>query len=122
MKLRRVKADDLKIGMFIVNPACSRFKHPFLRNKLSITSPRQLEKLRQYGILEVCIDIERSLGFSDLRPMGKASPTPPPESPIKKPTLAKTNESIELEAGKGQLSADEIQVSSSMESLGVCRT
>jgi hypothetical protein len=59
LRLKKIKVEELEVGMFIVNMDRSWFKHPFLSGKKMITSESQIEKLRQYGVLEVYIDPER---------------------------------------------------------------
>ncbi len=59
--LKRISVDDLKLGMFIVNLGRSWLAHPFLRNQFTVTSPKQIEKLKKYGIKEVYIDPRRGL-------------------------------------------------------------
>ena len=51
--LKKISVDDLKPGMFIVNLGRSWFAHPFLRNRFALTSPKQIKKLKKYGITEV---------------------------------------------------------------------
>ncbi len=65
--------------MFIVNLGRSWFTHPFLRNQLLITSEKQLQKLRKYGIREVYIDWQRGLDVPSL----PASEQPCPDSVAK---------------------------------------
>jgi HD-GYP domain-containing protein (c-di-GMP phosphodiesterase class II) len=60
-KLKKISVDDLKPGMFIVNLGRSWFAHPFLRNQFAVTSPKQIKKLKKYGITEVYIDPRRGL-------------------------------------------------------------
>jgi hypothetical protein len=59
--LKKIKTEELKVGMFIVNLDRSWFKHPFLMNQKKITSQEQIEKLKAYGILEVYVDPEKGL-------------------------------------------------------------
>ena len=59
--LKKISVDDLDMGMFIVNMGRSWLAHPFLRNQFSITSPKQIKKLKKYGIKEVYIDPRRGL-------------------------------------------------------------
>ncbi len=59
--LKKISADDLKVGMFIVNLGRSWFAHPFLRNQFAVTSPKQIKKLKKYGITEVYIDPRRGI-------------------------------------------------------------
>ncbi len=61
LKLKKIRIDELKVDMFIVNLGRSWFSHPFLRNQLKITSEKQIQKLRKYGIQEVYIDPERGM-------------------------------------------------------------
>ncbi len=64
---KTVRADDLRIGMFVMLPA-SWFKHPFLRNQFLITSEKEIEKIRGSGFTELQIDFSRSrIGNPDLR-------------------------------------------------------
>ncbi len=60
-QLKKIKIEDLTIGMFIVNLGRSWLSHPFLRNQLTITSEKQIRKMRKYGIQEVYIDPQRGL-------------------------------------------------------------
>lgn len=55
----KIKTEDLRIGMFIVDMGRSWMNHPFLTNKKIITSPKQIEKLKECGILEVYIDPQK---------------------------------------------------------------
>jgi hypothetical protein len=59
LHLKKIKIEKLEVGMFIVNMDRSRFKHPFLSSEKMITSEKQIEKLLEYGVLEVYIDPER---------------------------------------------------------------
>ncbi len=68
LKLKKIKIDELKAGMFIVNLGRSWFSHPFLRNQLKITSEKQIQKLRKYGIQEVYIDPERGMDIPSPEP------------------------------------------------------
>ena len=61
--LKKIKTEELKVGMFIVDLDRSWFKHPFLMNQKKITSQEQIEKLKAYGILEVYVDPEKGLVF-----------------------------------------------------------
>jgi HD-GYP domain-containing protein (c-di-GMP phosphodiesterase class II) len=54
-KTKTIKINELKIGMYINLPSAWR-AHPFLRNSFTITSKKQIQKLIDYGIMEVNID------------------------------------------------------------------
>ncbi|HSR10657.1 MAG TPA: DUF3391 domain-containing protein, partial [Thermodesulfobacteriota bacterium] len=74
-KLKKIGIDQLSVGMFVVNLGRSWLSHPFLRNQLKITSDKQIEKMRKYGIREVYIDPERGLNTRE--------PAPEPKVPAK---------------------------------------
>jgi HD-GYP domain-containing protein (c-di-GMP phosphodiesterase class II) len=80
--LKKISVNDLKLGMFIVDLNRSWLAHPFIRNQFSVTSPKQIKKLKQYGIKEVFIDPRRGLDFS-LPPIELEAPDPPPMEPAK---------------------------------------
>jgi|GEM_PF-46087 HD-GYP domain-containing protein (c-di-GMP phosphodiesterase class II) len=90
LKLKKIRIDELKMDMFIVNLGRSWFSHPFLRNQLKITSEKQIQKLRKYGIQEVYIDPERGMDL------------PPPEIDLAGPiasvpeTLTESEELTEI--------------------------
>ena len=50
---------DLKIGMHVILPR-SWFKHPFLKNKFVLSSRKEIEKLREFGISQVMVDLSKS--------------------------------------------------------------
>ena len=81
LRLKKIKIEELEVGMFIVNMDRSWFKHPFLSAKKMITSEKQIEKLREYGVQEVYIDPERGHDVVASETAGQ-SPNPPPQ-PIK---------------------------------------
>lgn len=77
--LKKISVDDLKMGMFIVNLGRSWLAHPFLRNQFPITSPKQIKKLKKYGIKEVYIDPRRGLDVPFPKIELVASNRPPAE-------------------------------------------
>lgn len=63
-RMKKIKIDDLKIGMFIVQKDRSWIDHPFFTSQKKITSEKQIKKLKEYGILEVYIDPQKGLDVS----------------------------------------------------------
>ncbi len=59
MTLKKIKISELKTGMYVELPKAWT-AHPFLRNSFTITSPKQIAKMKEYGILEVNINLEKS--------------------------------------------------------------
>lgn len=53
--IKKIKVTELKEGMYIELPKAWR-AHPFLRNSFTITSQKQIDKIIEYGILEVNIN------------------------------------------------------------------
>ena len=63
--LKKIKITQLQKGMHIVNIDRSWINHPFLSKKKTITSDKQILKLKEYGIDEVYIDTDKGLDLSD---------------------------------------------------------
>ena len=58
--IKTIKAKDIKVGMYVKLPHAWR-SHPFLRNSFTITTGKQIEKIINYGIKEVNIDVEKGI-------------------------------------------------------------
>jgi response regulator RpfG family c-di-GMP phosphodiesterase len=56
-----VRVKDLRVGMYVTLPA-SWFKHPFLRGTFLITSPEQVDAIRDSGFDKVLIDTAKGSG------------------------------------------------------------
>ena len=63
--IKTIKAKDIKIGMHVNLPHAWR-AHPFLRNSFTITAGKQIEKIINYGIKEVNIDVEKGIDPADI--------------------------------------------------------
>jgi HD-GYP domain-containing protein (c-di-GMP phosphodiesterase class II) len=50
---------DLRLGMHIILP-WSWLKHPFLKNKFVLSSKKEIEKLKDFGISQVLVDLSKS--------------------------------------------------------------
>ena len=79
--LKKIRIEKLEVGMFIVNMDRSWFKHPFLTSQKMITSQKQIEKLREYGVQEVYIDPERGQDVV-VGETAEASPDPPGQATV----------------------------------------
>jgi len=77
LPLKKIKIEDLEVGMFIVDVDRSWFKHPFLTSQKMITSEKQIQKLREYGILEVYINSEKGRDTLPAQPPEKDSAPAP---------------------------------------------
>jgi HD-GYP domain-containing protein (c-di-GMP phosphodiesterase class II) len=54
---KQIRTDELQVGMQIIDLDRTWTNHPFLTKRKRITSIRQIQELKQYGILEVTIDL-----------------------------------------------------------------
>ncbi len=90
LRLKKIKIEELKVGMFIVNLGRSWFTHPFLRNQLEITSEKQIQKMRNYRIQEVYIDPERGMDVPSPEPDIVDSIVPVPEVPSENSPVIET--------------------------------
>lgn len=63
--IKSIKSKDLKIGMYITLPH-TWSAHPFLSNSFTITSEKQINKLINFGINDVNIDVQRGIDAADI--------------------------------------------------------
>ncbi len=66
--IKAIKTTDLKIGMYIMLPHAWK-AHPFLRNSFLLESRRQIQKIINYGIESVNVDMDKSEIADDTPPM-----------------------------------------------------
>jgi len=57
-ELKKISIDELRVGMYIHRLQHSWFNVPFYRRYVS--SPRQIEKLREYGVRDIEVDLGKS--------------------------------------------------------------
>jgi HD-GYP domain-containing protein (c-di-GMP phosphodiesterase class II) len=57
--LKDIKAEDLKIGMYVILPLAWH-EHPFLKNHFLITSSKEIDQIRQTGLKVLKIDLAKS--------------------------------------------------------------
>jgi HD-GYP domain-containing protein (c-di-GMP phosphodiesterase class II) len=62
--IKKVKADELRIGMF-VNLSGGWLKHPFVRNSFKIASQGEIREIIKSGFKEIEVDLSRSDLASD---------------------------------------------------------
>ena len=65
MSNKRIKVDELKLGMFIVELDISWIKSPFFRHKRLITKNEDIKLLKRAGVKELVIDMEKSEVVAD---------------------------------------------------------
>ena len=57
--LKRIRVEDLTLGMYLQEFCGSWMDHPFWRTKFVLTDPKDLERIRATAVEEVWIDISR---------------------------------------------------------------
>lgn len=63
--IKKIRVDQLKVGMFVHDFNCSWINHPFLTNRGLVSSESLLEKIAAAGLREIYIDTARGLDVSD---------------------------------------------------------
>ncbi len=66
---KKIKVEDLQIGMMVVDVGRSWINHPFLTRRNRIGSSKDIQRLKDYGIREVTIK-ENPEGDGALSPFG----------------------------------------------------
>ncbi len=97
-KLKKIKIDDLRIGMFVAHLDGSWMAHPFLTGKKRITSAKQIDKLKEYGIRDLYIDPEKGVDASGEMLEEEETTLPSdasPEDHQQEPTSAPSTDKIE---------------------------
>lgn len=75
--LKKIKTSQLKVGMY-VNLSGAWYSHPFFTSHFTITTPKQIQKLIDYGIKVV--DIDEAKGLSAAETMQEAAQAPVEDS------------------------------------------
>jgi putative nucleotidyltransferase with HDIG domain len=63
--IKKINVERLKPGIFVHDFNSGWLHHPFLRNKITIETDADVEKVLEYQIREVYIDTERGLDIDD---------------------------------------------------------
>lgn len=63
--LKKIRTEALRPGMYIHELDCGWIDHPFLRNRFSVTSEAQVQKVAAAGVREVYIDTTRGDDVDD---------------------------------------------------------
>jgi putative nucleotidyltransferase with HDIG domain len=62
--IKKIKKEDLQVGMFIHDLNCGWMDHSFFRRRFPLKKEDDLKKIRESGIREVYIDTEKGLDAS----------------------------------------------------------
>src|SRR5215467_3438277 len=63
--IKKIKVEQLKPGIFVHDFNCGWLHHPFLRNRVKITTDEEIEKVMHHQIREVYIDTDKGLDVDD---------------------------------------------------------
>lgn len=76
--LKRIRVEDVRLGMHIKEFCGSWMDHPFWRGQFVITDPSDLEKIRNSAVRLVMIDVDKGL---DVTPSSAPDTTPDGQAP-----------------------------------------
>jgi HD-GYP domain-containing protein (c-di-GMP phosphodiesterase class II) len=63
--LKKIDISQLKVGMFVHDMSCNWIDHPFMRNRLLLSSDEEIRKICEAGIHDITIDTGRGLDVQD---------------------------------------------------------
>ena len=63
--IKKIKVEQLKPGVFVHDFNCGWLHHPFLRNKVKVTTDEEIEKIVRHQIRELYIDTDQGLDVDD---------------------------------------------------------
>jgi len=64
--IKKIAVEKLRPGMYIHDLGCNWIQHPFLQNRLTITSADQILKIKKLGVQYVYIDTSRGVDVNDI--------------------------------------------------------
>lgn len=80
----KVKAQDLRVGMYVQLPK-KWFSHPFLKNEFLINSTAQIAKMIEIGLTDIAVDTQKS-NYEE-NPVNAAKTVQPKQSPKSLPPI-----------------------------------
>ncbi len=63
--IKKIGISQLKVGMYVHDLSCNWMEHPFVRNRLLISSDNEIRKIIEAGIHELYIDTDKGLDVKD---------------------------------------------------------
>jgi HD-GYP domain len=63
--IKKIRADQLKPGIFVHDLNCGWMDHPFMRNRFKVESEEQVRTILRHGIREVYIDTGKGADIQD---------------------------------------------------------
>lgn len=84
--MKRIEANQLRVGMFVMKLGGSWLKHPFWRSQFQLSHQGQVDDILKAGITEIWIDPERGDDVIAKALMPAPAPAPAPE-PLTRETV-----------------------------------
>jgi putative nucleotidyltransferase with HDIG domain len=63
--IKKIGISQLKVGMYVHDLSCNWMEHPFVRNRLLVSSDNEIRKIIEAGIHELYIDTDKGLDVKD---------------------------------------------------------
>lgn len=63
--IKKIKAEQLRPGMYVHDLDCGWLQHPFIRNSLHLKNQKTIDKILEHGIREVYIDTAKGLDVDE---------------------------------------------------------
>jgi putative nucleotidyltransferase with HDIG domain len=63
--IKKIGISQLKVGMYVHDLSCNWMEHPFVRNRLLVSSDNEIRKIIEAGIQELYIDTDKGLDVKD---------------------------------------------------------
>ena len=95
--IKKIKPEDLRIGMFIHNLNCGWMEHSFLWPRFQLKKESDLQKILSIGMPEIEIDTDKGL---DVQPRSTVEAPAPPPSEAPKVLQDTTSHTEELATAK----------------------
>lgn len=90
LPLRKISIDELRVGMHVISLDISWFDSPFLRQKRTIKTPKDIALLRKAGVKSLTIDPNK--GITPETPDAEKQPQKAPTAPPKESTSPENEE------------------------------
>ncbi|MES1981736.1 MAG: HD-GYP domain-containing protein [Pseudomonadota bacterium] len=99
--LKKIHVRDIRLGMYVQELCGNWMDHPFWKSSFKLSEPRDLTNLRECGIQEVWIDIDKGLDVKPVAPVATEgvakveAVVPPPASEKKRSRPVALHEEIQ---------------------------
>lgn len=85
--LRKIKPGDVRLGMYVDGFEGSWLDHPFWRSRFEVSTPEQLERIRESRVEAVIVDVSKGVGPEDAPPASPRRERQPERIPHPSPGI-----------------------------------